>query len=244
MLIFRSTWLATATALFFVSLGVVLEPQALNAAEPGAEVNAKFEVRYLKFISDHHFSALRMTELAAGTDELRDARVAPEEGTSPTAGAQPTQAKAASDELRSLARRNNRMQREEILTALSFLRDWYGIEYQPRISQTSQAQIDLLESAPAGMQFDHLFMEVLSRHHFIAVQPSVRCQVAFDPTHGALQRYCSGIVHAQINDITDMREMLCAEHSICDYQPLVGLKGRHSGAEGQRHTDVAVDATP
>ena len=98
-----------------------------------------------------------------------------------------------------------------------------------------QAQIALLEQAPAGTEFDHLFMEVLSRHHFMAIAPSASCQVAIDPEHHALQRYCSNIVHAQIGDIQDMREMLCREFSICDYQPLVGLKGRHSGAEGQAH---------
>lgn len=138
-----------------------------------------------------------------------------------------------------MARRNNRMQREEILTAQTFLRDWYGIDYKPRVRRTSQAQIALLEKSPAGKEFDHLFMEVLSRHHFTALEPSARCQVASDPVHVQLHRYCSGIVHAQISDIQDMREMLCKDFSICDYQPVVGLKGRHSGAsEGNAFTDA------
>ena len=129
------------------------------------------------------------------------------------------------------------MQREEILTAVNWLRDWYGINYQPRINRRGQAQIELLEQAPAGAEFDHLFMEVLSRHHFLAVEPSVRCQVASELEHHALERYCENIVHAQINDINDMREMLCRDFDICDYQPLVGLKGRHSGDEGHTHLD-------
>ena len=69
----------------------------------------------------------------------------------------------------------------------------------------------------------------------MAIAPSASCQVAVDPERHALQRYCSNIVHAQISDIQDMREMLCREFSICDYQPLMGLKGHHSGAEGQSH---------
>lgn len=161
------------------------------ADEAGVGRTTSFEVRYLKFIADHHYSALRITELAAGTDERRDGPITPDEGTSPTPGEQLVTAKASSDELKSMARRNNRMQREEILTALGFLRDWYGVDYQPHVRPVNQAQIELLEAAPTGSEFDHLFMEVLSRHHFMALEPSVRCQVASDLTHAALNRYCS-----------------------------------------------------
>jgi uncharacterized protein (DUF305 family) len=208
-----------------------------QAGEPGRGLTAHFEIAYLKSIANHHLSALRMTELAAGTDVTRDPPISPMEGTSPTPDTAPMQAKALSDPLKSLARRNNRMQREEILTALRLLREWYGIEYRPRIDRRGRAQIALLEQAPSGAEFDHLFMEVLSRHHFLALEPSSKCQVARELEHHELQRYCSNIVHAQINDISDMREMLCRDFSICDYQPLVGLKGRHSGAEGESHTD-------
>lgn len=229
--------LLSATAL----LGAFVASSVL-AEEPGRGLTASFEVSYLKSIANHHLSALRMTELAAGTDTTRDPAISPTEGTSPTPDRQPVQAKALSEELKSLARRNNRMQREEILTALKFLRDWYGIEYTPRIDKRGQAQIALLERAPAGAEFDHLFMEVLSRHHYLALRPSAQCQVSAELEHHMLQRYCSGIVHGQINDISDMREMLCRDFSICDYQPLVGLKGRHSGSEGHRFLDAGNDA--
>lgn len=231
--------LITALAISGIGLGPA------QAEEPGRGLTARFEIAYLKLISDHHLSALRMTELAAGTDTTRDPAISPMEGTSPTPDKAPVQAKALSEELKSLARRNNRMQREEILTALGFLRNWYGIEYRPRIDRRGRAQIALLEQAPAGAEFDHLFMEVLSRHHFLALEPSTRCQVAREINHAMLQRYCSGIVHGQINDISEMREMLCRDFSICDYQPVVGLKGRHSGPEGQAHTDAQWnDGTP
>ena len=213
------------------------------ADEPGRGLTARFEVNYLKMISDHHYAALRITELAAGTDATRDPAIVPTEGTSPTPNTQPVQAKASSDEIKSMARRNNRMQREEILTAQRFLRDWYGVEYQPRVRWFNAAQIALLERTAAGEQFDHYFLEVLSRHHFMALEPSVRCQVASDIAHGELHRYCSGIVHSQINDIEDMREMLCKDFSICDYQPTIGLKGRHSGSEGHAQADVREEAS-
>ena len=233
----RECLFLSATAI----VGILVAP-AIQAEEPGRGLTARFEVSYLKSIADHHLSALRMTELAAGTDATRDPAISPTEGTSPTPDSQPVEAKAASEELKSLARRNNRMQREEILTALKFLRDWYGMEYSPKIDKRGQAQIALLEQAPAGKEFDHLFMEVLSRHHYLALRPSTQCQVSAELEHHMLHRYCSGIVHGQINDIADMREMLCRDFSVCDYQPLAGLKGRHSGSEGQRFLDAGNDA--
>jgi uncharacterized protein (DUF305 family) len=199
------------------------------ADEPGRGLTAEFEKRYLRMIIDHHYSALRITELAAGTDQQRDDDISPMEGTSPTPRRPPVQAKAASDEIKSMARRNNRMQREEILTAQRFLRDWYGINYWPRLTPEGQAQITILEKASAGRAFDHLFLEVLSRHHYMALGPSTDCQVAVDLAHHELKRYCSGIVHSQINDIQDMREMLSKEFGYHDYQPLSGDRGRHSG---------------
>jgi uncharacterized protein (DUF305 family) len=200
------------------------------ADESGRGLTAEFEKRYLRAIIDHHFSALRITELAAGTDPQRDTDISPMEGTSPTPETVPAQGKSSSDEIKAMARRNNRMQREEILTAQRFLRDWYGVDYSPKLTPEGQAQIAILEKAPAGRAFDHLFLEVLSRHHYMALGPSTDCQVAVDLEHHELVRYCAGIVHGQINDIQDMREMLSKEFGYHDYQPLSGDRGRHSGS--------------
>ena len=65
----------------------------------------------------------------------------------------------------------------------------------------------------------------------MAVEPSIRCQVASELEHHELQRFCSNIVHGQVSDIQDMREMLCMNFQICDYQPLTGMKGTHSNDE-------------
>ena len=128
-----------------------------------------------------------------------------------------------------MARAENRVQREEILTAQKFLRDWYNIEYQPQVSFTNAIRIQVLEQATAGEQFIHYFLETFSRHHYLALTRSLECQVASELEHKALQRYCRGIVNNQLNMIDEMREMLCELFEICDYQPLVGIKGRHTG---------------
>lgn len=206
-----------------------------NSAEPGRGLTAEIETEYLKFIIDHHFSALRMTELAAGTDFKRDALISPEEGTSPSPSAPETKAKASLDELKSLARRNNRGQREEIMTAQGFLRDWYGINYEPRIRKTNQQQIDFLERAKAGRDFDHFFLEVFSRHHFQAMPRTLECLAGRDIKHHELRRYCTGILQSQLSDIDEMRDLLCEKFVVCDYLPLSGLKGRHSGGEDSQN---------
>lgn len=202
-----------------------------HADAPGRGLTAQFERDYLTFIIDHHYSALRMTELAAGTDPQRDAPVAnPEEGTSPTPSTERTPPKAGIDDIKSMARMANRVQREEILKAQKFLRDWYGTNHTPRLSPEGQQQIQLLERTPAGAQFEQTFLQVFSNHHYSAVVPSVNCQVKADLNHHQLQNYCEGIVHNQIREINEMRDLLCKQFSICDYQPATGLPGQPGAA--------------
>jgi uncharacterized protein (DUF305 family) len=200
----------------------------VGADEPGRGLTAAFEVAYLRFIINHHYSALRMTELAAGTDAVRDTAISPAEGTSPTPDSAATPAKARLDELKSLARRANRAQREEILTAQKFLREWYGLSHEPRLTQSGREGIARLEAAPAGEVFDIEFMEIFSRHHYTAARRSLDCLVASEIRHVDLERYCRGILNAQLGEIDEMRHLLCRHYNICDYQPFGGVEGRHS----------------
>jgi uncharacterized protein (DUF305 family) len=206
-----------------------LVPPVVNADEPGRGRTAAFEVAYLEFIIDHHFSALRMTELAAGTDPVRDAAIDLAEGTSPSPGFEPSATKATLPEILSMARGDNRMQREEILRAQRFLREWYGREHEPTLRPSGRVLIAILERTPAGRTFDQAFLQVFSRHHYQALQPSVDCLVSRELMHDELERYCNNIVHMQTNEITDMRKLLCREFEICDYtpaEPLPGTGGR------------------
>lgn len=75
-------------------LAMTTSPASADA--PGRGPTADFEKAYLQFIIDHHYSALRMTELAVGTDRQRDAPIDnPQEGTAPTPNTNPTPAKAS-----------------------------------------------------------------------------------------------------------------------------------------------------
>ncbi|RIL07255.1 MAG: DUF305 domain-containing protein [Proteobacteria bacterium] len=208
-------------------------PQRAASEEPGAGLTASFEVRFLKSAIDHHFAALRMTELAVGTDAVRDSEISPDEGTAPTPAYPSSEAKSALEEIKSLARRNNRTQREEILMSQNMLRDWYGIDYEPRINAVNRERIALLEQASPGREFDHLFLEIFSRHHFIITVRGVECITSSDLDHDALRRMCRNIVEAQLNDVNEMRTLLCRVHGICDYVPVSGLKGRHIADVGE-----------
>lgn len=187
---------------------------------PGRGRTADFEVAYLRFIIDHHFGALRMSELAAGTDLERDARIAENEGTSQTPEFEPVEAKAVLPDLRSIARRNNRDQREEILKAQDMLRKWYGVEHEPQLTEDARQMIAELEALPRGADFDMRFIEMFSRHHFSAVPASAACQASRELEHQMLETFCRNIVVVQISDIQDMRHLACDEYKVCDVVPV------------------------
>lgn len=189
------------------------------ADDPGAGELARFEVSYLTSIIDHHFSALRMTELAAGTDDERDAEIGSDDGVAATPGFRETRAKARLEDIRSIARKNNRVQREEIMAAQKMLQEWYGIEHEPRLQADGRAMIDQLTRIPTGARFDIAFLHLMSEHHLTAAHSSLDCVASADLDHRALTRYCRAIVDAQGADIDEMRELLCNEYNDCDYRP-------------------------
>lgn len=202
-----------------------------HADAPGRGATAEFERDYLTSIIDHHYSALRITELAAGTDEERDAAINnPQEGTSPTPGTTATPAKAGSDAIKSMARMANRMQREEIAKAQHFLRDWYGVSHTPQLMPEGQQQIQRLEQAGTGDAFDRAFLETFSDHHYAAIHPSLDCVVKADIAHDELKHYCEGIVQNQTREINDMRKHLCKDFNVCDFQPAAAMEGQSSGS--------------
>lgn len=223
-----------------LGLGVAVSALSLFAPSVLAEsagrgATAQFEREYLTFIINHHFSALRLTELAAGTDTQRDPAVSnPQEGTSPTPGTAPTQARASDEEIKSMARAANRMQREEIAKAQKFLRDWYGVNVTPQLSSEGQQAIQTLEQAGTGEQFNRTFLQVFSNHHYRALSPSLDCQVKSDIDHDELHRYCEDIVVTQKNQINDMRKHLCKDFNICSFQPSATTSTQTSAATGRQ----------
>lgn len=208
-------------------------PATLDGAYigPGRGLTRDFEIQFIESTIDHHFSALRMTELAAGTAPQRSSAISPSEGVAQTPGYGATEAKATLDDLKSLARRANRTQREEILTLQSFLRDWYGISYQPKLTPDGEAGIDVLERTAAGKQFDKKFYLTFSRHHYTLLDPLNQCITGSDLLHPDLMSLCNQMWHSQTADITTMRRDLARHYAIVDYQPFVAPSGQHTAPE-------------
>lgn len=208
---FRFSWLGP-----LLVFGLNVAPSL--AAEPGRGATADLERSYLESIIDHHFGALRITELAAGTAQAHPGAIDPADRVRPTPGFEPTEPRATMDEIKSIARRNNRMQREEILTAQRFLRDWYGVTHEPQLPAMAQTDIERL-SAVTGEAFDRLFLEIFPQHHYLAATSSLNCLVGRELRHDDLRRYCQGIVEAQVGDVDEMRHLACRRFDVCDSQP-------------------------
>ena len=105
-----------------------------------------------------------------------------------------------------------------------FLRDWYGIDYQPRLREDGKVAINLLEKVQPGADFNRLFYETLSRHHYMLMKPVNGCMTGSDLMHRDLRRECQGMWHSQIADIGMMRNELKKHFGIVGYQPFRGLE--------------------
>ena len=166
------------------------------------------EVQYLTFTIDHHFSALRMTELAAGTSTV---------GSSSNYAGSPdafpsSPAKATNPVALSISMRANMGQRREILEAQGFLQTFYGISHVPILASYLAPPVAFVDQATAGDPFNIAFLEAFSGHHATLVPPSQACVTA--AVHVEVQAYCAGIVANQTMQISQMRAELATTYGI------------------------------
>jgi len=166
------------------------------------------EVQYLTFTIDHHYSALRITELAAGTAAV---------GSSSNYAGSPnvflsTPAKATDPVALQISIMANKGQRREILEAQGFLQTYYGITYEPSLQPYLAPVVSFLDQASAGDPFNIAFLEDFSGHHATLVPPSQQCITM--AVHADVQAYCAGIVANQTMQISQMRTELATVYGI------------------------------
>lgn len=188
-----------AASLFGLAGLLPAAAQAAPMIEPPPFVD---EVQYLEFTIDHHFSALRITELAAGTAAV---------GSSSNYAGSPdvfaaTPAKGTNPVVLETATMANAGQRTEIAEAQGFLRNYYGIDYAPRLRPFGEPLIAALDQAAAGDPFNVAYLEVFSGHHESLLPPSQACTTA--APHEDVRAYCAGIVEMQARQIEEMRTEL------------------------------------
>ena len=194
---------------FVGALGIaILLPYSAHAVpmvEPPPFVN---EVFYLKFTINHHFSALRMTELAAGTSTVGTAS---NYAGSPNIFA-PSPQKATDPVALNIAVEANQAQRMEIVEAQQFLSTYYGISHVPSLQPFSIPLLATLEQAPPGDPFNIAFLEVFSGHHATLLPPSQECTM--QASHADVREYCAMIVASQTAQIAEMRTRLSEAYGI------------------------------
>jgi uncharacterized protein (DUF305 family) len=124
-----------------------------NASEPApSERTARYEVRFMTGMIDHHAMAVMMGEMC--------------------------QERAVHGELLDTCQEIVTSQTEEIQTMQGWLADWYAISHSPEMDMGSMDRLHRL----AGEDFEIAFMRMMIRHHWQAVRESEQClDRAFHP---------------------------------------------------------------
>lgn len=196
-----------------IALAVSAPPARADGPMTGA--TGAFELDYLQFILDHHYSGLRATELAAGTAVVGPTFSAPYPGN--PASFPPTPAKGTNPVVLSVATMANLAQGMEIVEGQTFLQNWYGLTASLDIRPDGQMMINMLEAAAPGDPFNIAFLSNFGDHHVSAIERSLEC--INRAGHAELRSYCQNIVTAQTRETQEMRAELARTYGIVDNDP-------------------------
>ena len=185
----------TAVAFTFSLVCLSAAPALADGPAPD-RATAKFEIRFMEDMIDHHFMAVQMAQIC--------------------------EQKAVHEELHSLCQNIEQTQTQEIQEMQSWLQQWYGISYQPQMTNGDMQQLERLASL-SGAEFEIEFMKIMIRHHWRAIVMASQCvDRAF---HEELRSLCENIIITQSQEIQQMRTWLCQWYGICNYGP----KGQAGG---------------
>ena len=180
--------LAVSLALAACSPDEPLGPRRSDdlASSSPAPRAAGLEINYMKFTIDHHAMGIMMAEMCIE--------------------------KAVHEELRDLCARNMEQQSSELALLQDWLQEWYGITYEPRLTQGDQRMMEHMAEL-SGAAFEIEFMETFSRHHHQIIQRSQ--PVVKQAEHEPLRELAAEIIAAQSADIQAMLTWLCEWYDIC-----------------------------
>lgn len=137
------------------------------------------EVRYMQFTADHHMMGVEMATLG--------------------------EQKASNAQLSAINTRIRQEQAAEIEQVRTFLRDWYGIDYQPEMSRRDERDMRRLESLQ-GEAFDVELSKMFIRHHrqIIAASQKALRQI----THEELRTVAENVITKQTAEIEEFETVL------------------------------------
>jgi uncharacterized protein (DUF305 family) len=196
-----------------LALALVFASPAAGAAPAPTKRTAKFEVRFMTEMIDHHAMAVEMSEVCLD--------------------------KAVHAELRAMCQEMIAAQSQEIETMQSWLEDWYGVSHEPEMSRRDMRMIERL-AALSGARFEIRFMETMIEHHRQAIAEAERClDRAY---HAELRNLCRQIIEAQSAEIAQLEEWLCVWYGRCHRDDRHGDDDddddRHEDDDhGNRHKD-------
>ena len=160
---------------------------ALQADAPAPRRGqAKFEVRFLTDMIDHHHMAVMMGMLC--------------------------EERAVHEELRDLCHEMVAAQTSEIERMQAWLEDWYGITHEPEMKKKDHKMMNRLADL-SGEEFEIEFLTMMIRHHEKAIREGMHCiDRAYHPE---LIELCQSIVQMQTEEILLMEQWLCEWYDRC-----------------------------
>lgn len=159
--------------------GVAGAAPALADAPAQSQEAATFEVDFLTGMIDHHAMAVAMAETCLE--------------------------KATHQELKDLCQSIIDAQQEEIQKMQTWLQDWYGISYEPQMSEGDMRSMERLENF-SGAEYEIRFMQSMIRHHWAAIREAEDC--LGNAEHPELIELCSNIKEVQLAEIGQLQTWL------------------------------------
>jgi uncharacterized protein (DUF305 family) len=120
--------------------------------------------------------------------------------------------KALHSELRELCVDMKTAQRREITMLQGWLLDWYRNPHTPRLASGDARQLHRL-SHLAGQNFEQAFLDMMVRHHHVAIRRSAGCLE--QAQHGALISMCEEMIQAQLDESRLMKSWQCSWYQRC-----------------------------
>ncbi len=166
---------------------------ALADAPAPATSTAKFEVRFMEDMIDHHAMAVMEAEVCLE--------------------------KPIHDELRTMCQNIITSQSQQIQLMQTWLQDWYGVAYEPEMTPGMMNQVEKL-AALDGAEFEIEFMQTMIKHHRQAIKEAETClDKAYHPE---LLSLCQNIIETQSAEIRQMQTWLCEWYGICKKNEMEG----------------------
>lgn len=168
-------------------LHLLLTAGARAEAPPDHPGTARFEMRFLTGMIDHHHMAVMMSDLCDG--------------------------RVLHDELAEFCRHVAAVQTNEIEEMQAWLAEWYGMAHEPSMQhRDNMLQEDLADLS--GEEFEIAYMEMMIHHHEEALRDAERCLERAD--HEELLDLCRIISEFQAAEVNQLHLWLCSWYEQCD----------------------------